>query len=677
MSRQDQALEELARLHGIGLSYEDVFGEVHPAEPDVLVAVLGQLGAPVESPEDAPEAIRHLRSQRDSRLVPPVAVAWGGRLPPLPVRVPEAQREVEIEVRWTLESGTERAHRIRPDSTPVKRTLGHGFVERELGAPIDSEPLPSGYHRLEVVVGGRRGETLVISAPRKAFRREGRRWGVFLPLYSLVTQRQKGSIASYEDLARLARWAKERGASLLGTLPLLAGFLRTGDAPFDVSPYAPASRLFWNELYVEPKRAPEPADAPEPGTPPDLLDLLDLGEAMAERRELLEEEARSDYDEAAIRDFVRLRPAARDYARFRAYGEARGEPWLHWPEPARDGRLGDDDVDLEVYRYHLYVQLRAEEQIGRLRGRDRASLYLDLPLGVHADSFDVWRHRTLYARGASAGAPPDLIFRGGQDWGFPPFIPERLRQAGLRPWIEAVRHHARSSDVLRIDHVMQLYRLYWVPRGFEPTQGVYVHYPAEELLAVLILESHREQVEVIGEDLGTVPEVVRDLMDEHGLAGMHVALFETGDPPAGSLACLDTHDTATFRAFWEERDLPLRRELGLLDDEAVEREHEDREAWRDALRAHVDGPDRPEPGDPEEWRAVLEAVLDRLARSEAGVVLVNLEDLWGEVAPQNVPGTGAERPNWRRRAKKSFEELIEDEEILRLLEIVDQGRRAS
>lgn len=675
MSPDVQPLEELARLYDVGLSYEDVFGEVHHAEPEVLLAVLRELGAPIESPADAPQAVEHFRRQRDGQLVPPVIVAWEGHPPAVPVRVPKDLETAPVEMRLELESGAEQTRKIAPEETPVERDLGHGFVQRRLEGVEGAEALPSGYHRLEVRVGSHRGETLLISAPRQAFQRPGRRWGIFLPLYSLVTDRQKGPVASYEDLARLARWAKERGASLVGTLPLLAGFLRSGDAPFDISPYAPASRLFWNELYVEPKQMPESGERADPGTP---VDLLDVGRAMARRRELLEEEARRDYDEEAVAKLLKLRPAARDYALFRAYGELRGEPWLHWPEAQRNGLLDQAAVDAESLRYHLYVQLRAEEQIARLRDRDLASLYLDLPLGVHADSFDVWRDRTLYARGASAGAPPDLLFRGGQDWGFPPLIPERLRQAVHRPWIEAVRHHARACNVLRIDHVMQIHRLYWVPRGFQPTQGVYVHYPAEELLAVLVLESHREQVEVIGEDLGTVPGAVRDLMDDHGLSGMHVSLFETDEPKPGSLACLDTHDTPTFRAYWEERDLPLRRELGLLDEEAGEREKEDREAWRQALRAHLDDlepEDRPDPGDPDEWRAVMEEVLRHLARSEAGVVLVNVEDLWGEIVPQNVPGTATERPNWRRRASKSFEEFTDDPEISRLLEMVDRERR--
>lgn len=665
MTSRNESLDELAGLYGVGLSYADVFGEVHEAEPDVLTAVLRELGAPLETPADAADAVAHLRTRRRERLAPPVAVAWDGRLRDLPIRVSDALRTTDVELRWTLESGREIRRVVTADETPARESLGSGFVERTLPEAEGPDALPPGYHRLHVSVGDREGETFVVSSPREAFTRPGRRWGVFLPLYSLLTSRQRGPVASYEDLIRLATWADERGASLVGTLPLLAGFLKSGDAPLDVSPYAPASRLFWNELYVEPRETPETSDSrPEPGS------LLDVPAAMAERRDRLETEARDAWDDPAHRravdEYLKRRPEARDYALFRAYGERRGEPWLHWPQPQRDGTLGSDDVDPEIYRYHLHVQLRAEEQIARLRGEDRASLYLDLPLGVHSDSFDVWKDRTLYARGASAGAPPDLLFRGGQDWGFPPLIPERLREAGLRPWIEAVRHHARACDVLRIDHVMQLHRLYWVPRGVGATRGVYVHYPAEELLAVLVLESHRERVEVIGEDLGTVPDTVRDLMDEHALSGMHVALFDVGEPKPGSLACLDTHDTPTFRSYWEERDFELRQELGVLDEEGAERERGERASWREGLDLESD-----------DWRGALEELLDRLARSEAGVVLVNLEDLWGEVNAQNVPGTTTEHPNWRRRAGKTFEEFSADADVLRILKNVDRGRDAS
>jgi 4-alpha-glucanotransferase len=313
------------------------------------------------------------------------------------------------------------------------------------------------------------------------------------------------------------------------------------------------------------------------------------------------------------------------------------------------------------------VQWLLHQQLDRLASglRERGQrLYLDLPLGVNPDGFDVWHDQHQFARGISVGAPPDAFFSLGQDWGFPPLAPEALRAAGYAPILAALRNHLRYAGMLRIDHVMALHRLFWVPLGMQAVDGVYVHYPAEELYAVTCLESARHRAIIVGEDLGTVPPAVRRGMARHGLQRLWVLQFEVSpdsrppisDPPRDAAAGINTHDMPSFAAFWRALDALEREELGLLTPEQAE----DVRAQRDRLRRALVDLLRSESwlrGDHAGELDVLRACLARLAAGSARILLVNLEDLWAEQRPQNVPGTGLERPNWRRKAEYSLEQF--------------------
>jgi 4-alpha-glucanotransferase len=362
---------------------------------------------------------------------------------------------------------------------------------------------------------------------------------------------------------------------------------------------------------------------------------------------------------------MKEKPLAERYARFRANMEAREASWPRWPGRQRNGRIRRGDHDEELFRYHLYVQWRTHQQFeatGRSARDTGPGLYLDFPLGTHREGFDVWLAPHLFAPDAEAGAPPDSFFSLGQRWGTPPMRPAALREDRYRLFRHALRHHMRNAGYLRVDHVMGLHRLYWVPEGLEPHEGVYVRYPAEELLAVLSLESHINRTILIGEDLGTVPPVTRAAMKRHGMR--RTWIFSAADegagelptPPAGSFAALNTHDMPTFAALWKGRDLAERRDLGLLDAREAKRLGKARRATlrKLAARLHRKGwLTRPA----EERAPVLEGCLRLLGASRAGLVMVNLEDLWGETEQQNTPGTVRERPNWRRRARLSLSEI--------------------
>jgi 4-alpha-glucanotransferase len=323
------------------------------------------------------------------------------------------------------------------------------------------------------------------------------------------------------------------------------------------------------------------------------------------------------------------------------------------------------------------------QSLGEKTRADGGGLYLDFPLGVHPDGYDVWRHRDAFALEVSGGAPPDTFFTRGQDWGFPPLHPEGLRATEYRYYIDALRHHLKHAAFLRIDHVMGLHRMFWVPRGLGPAEGTYVHSHPEELYAILSLESERYRTRVIGENLGTVPPYVNTAMERHGVRGMYVGQFVVNpdperaleDPAPGVVASLNTHDTPTFAAFWKGLDIDDRKELGLLDEDQSRQEHEHRARLRHALSAWLKnrGFLSPEFEDP---KSVLDAWLAYLAAGPAELVLVTLEDLFLEERPQNTPGTWRERPNWSRLMRHAFEDYCNEENVLYTFKTIDSRRKS-
>jgi 4-alpha-glucanotransferase len=630
------------------------------------------------------------------RLLEPVIVAWDGHAPSLELRPGPAGGSLAYHL--DLESGERRAQVVDLASLPEVRPAEAG--DRPGRRLTLSEPLPPGYHHLTVEVAGHSAQSLVISAPTRCFTGDGKPlWGVFLPLYALRTSRSWGA-GDFSDLETLAEWTAGLGGGVVATLPLLASFL---DEPCEPSPYAPASRLFWNELYIDPRRLPEMEDclaarrlveSSEFQREVEVLRAaprVDYPRLMTLKRRVLEELAHRFFSRPGSREeelaqFVAGKPNLDTYAAFRAVGDRRGEPWQSWPERLREGTLAAADYDDEDHRYYLWTQWAAEQQMSAMAHEARRrgpGLYLDLPLGVHGSAFDVWLERDLFAQEASAGAPPDTLFTKGQNWGFPPLQPERLRERGYDHLIDCLRHHLEHSGLLRIDHVMQLHRLFWIPRGMETSAGVYVTYPAEELYAVLSLESHRHQAMIVGENLGTVPSEVYESMDRHDVYGMYVMQYELQpgaqggqgqrEPPAKTAASLNTHDMPTFQAFLQAKDIDELQSLGFLTPEQAQAERERRAEVRRALEEALPPEQRGRGAATQE--AILRQRLEILAASPARMVLVSLEDLWHEIEPQNIPGTHTERPNWQRKARFSFEELSTRADVVEPLRRVDELRR--
>lgn len=701
MTQAAPALLQLAQAYGVLTEYYDLRGRRQEATTRAMLTALRTLGADVVSAEGAPIALLERKRAIGKRVIEPVIVCWEGQPASWVLRQPEAPKAGAVLCTLTTEQGTVQEWKVDLEALPVTQAIDVARNDRYLvrQAPLPAG-LPLGYHTLTVEGAGLGSAPLsakVICAPNKAYQPlAGKRWGIFMPLYALHSRRSV-AVGDLTDLERLTAWTEARGGSFVATLPLLASFL---DKPLEPSPYVPVSRLFWNELYVDAGKALHglycldahqalaSEEFREQATSLGDGDYIDYPGAMALKRGVLERASQCFFehgDRHLMQEFVTEHPEAEAYGQFRAAVERHGSPWRSWPEALRNRGLKPDDFDPDAARYHLFVQWAADQQMRDLSDQARGDgrgLYLDLPVGVHPDGFDTWRYRSAFVEGVSTGAPPDDFFTQGQDWGFPPLHPEHIREDGYEYFIKYIRHHLRSAAILRIDHVMAFHRLFWVPQGAKANDGVYVRYSPEEFYAILCLESHRNRAEIIGENLGTVPPEVTATLERHAMTGMHVAQFRiqpssaepVTQPPANVAASINTHDVPPFAAFWRGLDIDWRGERGLLDARGMEEERQRREAVKAALAEKLTKEGLLSKASVSEGE-VLQAWLAYLSSGPARIMVVSLEDFWGETRPQNIPGTGAELPNWRRRARLSLEQFSVVPEILNTLMTIDNLRR--
>jgi 4-alpha-glucanotransferase len=712
-------LQRLARAYDVQTSYRDLQGRDSFARPESLLAALRGMGV-IDDAADVRAALRAHEIASWDWHIEPVVLAWGDgpaeatRAGRIAVRVPADALEGAGNLLIELEDGraVERPFgKAKAGVTAEARISGRRYVELSLGLPAG---LPYGYHRLHVDIGGRRMSACLIAAPRHAYAADqGPAWGVFLPLYALHSRRSWG-IGDYTDLGRLTEWAGGRGASVVATLPLLPAFLGAIDEPqepgrrgrtrrsvqrypFEPSPYQPVSRLFWNEIFVDPEAPLEGGETP--AVDPAIAEAARrLGEAqqvdyaavMALKRSALEAQSKAlrPGDEASrlFEAYKGGRPDVGDYAAFRAAMETLGPDWRRWPKRQREGRLRPVDYDAATARYFEFAQWRAHCQMHGVKNTATAlgmRSYLDLPVGVHAQGYDAWRHRALFGQGLSVGAPPDLLATNGQNWGFQPLLPRALRATSYEYVVKYLRHYFASAKMLRIDHAIGLHRLYWIPEGGTGADGVFVRQPSEEMYAVLCLESLRAEAVVIAEDLGLVPPEVRRGLRAHGISNMYVQMFEmTGrqsqplrPPHPHAAASFGTHDLPPFAAYWQDEDLRQREELGLITPVRAATERADRTRNRKALIRHLK--ERGLVRDESDVGQVFRGSAALLAESQAEWVMLNLEDTWNETRAQNLPGTSSDQhPNWTSRAAYGLDDLDSIEGLTKAVETVRLYRPA-
>ncbi len=591
--------------------------------------------------------------------------------------------------------------------------------------------MPLGYHRLAISAtgagAGATAEIGLVIAPDSchlpaALQPGARSWGLTAQLYGLRSERDWG-IGDFSDLAALCREAGKLGAAAVGINPLHALFAAE---PRHFSPYSPSSRVWLDYLYIDVTQVPGFAEDPaaqalmpaEADLPARGAGLVDYAAVAALKRPVLEalfqrfrarERGGASPLGGAFRAFQQEGgEALAAFATFEALHEhftRAGGPfsWHAWPAEMRHPHSA---AVAEFARAHAgrveffqFLQWQADHQLGAAAAAGRDSglaigLYRDLAVGVNPNGADAWADQNLVIPGMAIGAPPDVLSRAGQNWGLAPINPLALRRRGFAPVIAALRANMRHAGILRIDHVMSLQRLYWIPSGAPATAGAYVRYPLRDLLRLVALESRRQGCAVVGEDLGTVPEGFRETMQAACVLSYRVFVFERrgdgsfippGEYPPLAAASAATHDLATLKGFWLGLDIAWRHRLGLYPNasaeavEAAERRR-DRHLLLEALaREGLLAPDRfgaflSADGEPAYGPELGEAIHAYLARSRSRLMLVQIEDITGEGEQANLPGTTEAHPNWRRRLPSPLEALLAGPEMARVAALVTAAR---
>lgn len=601
----DERQRDAATAYGIVPEYYDLFGKLRQISPATRDAILDEMGhAPGAPPPTSP-----------------VIVLRAGAVSPAPGRG----------VLSLAEGGEVRVEERFPRNLPV------------------------GYHRFHPDGGA--SESFVIVRPDACYLPDGLQvWGWAVPLYA-ARSRQSWGIGDLADLARLARWSAEQGAGMMLLNPLCAA---DPVVPQQPSPYYPTSRCFSNPLYINIAEVPGAADADvewEPlaaaGRALNEKRLIDRDEVFRLKREALEKVWRRTNQQRFL-EAARIRhgPLLSTFATFCALAERWGGDWRTWRDEYRRAdsaavaRFAVEQA--ERVHFHEWLQAILDEQM--TRAAVELPLVHDLPIGFDPGGADAWAWQDSLALGAAVGAPPDLFNPNGQNWGLPPFIPHRLQSCGYLPLIESLRATFRHAGGVRIDHVMGLFRLYWIPAGHGADEGAYVRYPSDELLAILAVESYRARAWVAGEDLGTVEPGVRERLAQENILSHRLLWFEN-DPPAAfpwrSFAAVTTHDLPTVAGLWSGADLAAEREIGLHIDERRYDEVRHRVSRLTGL--------------PE--NAAIEDVLVQLHRAlgqaPSAVVVGALTDALAVRERPNMPGTVHEWPNWSMALPAPVEDFVD------------------
>ena len=683
----DAQLEILASRAGLAVDWIDANGRPQKVQPAVLRTILNGLGHPAGSAQEIDASLLALQQIQALDHLPPMLTVDVG-------------------------SGLDLS-RYFPGQTPCEIQLEDGAI---LNLKLDDAAvlpglLPVGYQ--EVSIAGQYFTLAVAplqchSVAAAVDCEVPRAWGLSAQLYAL-RRTGDGGFGDTQALEILARVAGERGADALAISPMHAMFSNDTER---YSPYSPSSRLFLNSLYAAPgeilgERALRLAiEATELGDELKQLEdqpLVDWPRAARAKQRLFEA-LYADFsqgDHPLHADFSSFRhsggEALENHCRFEALQEAcaaRGESldWRHWPDPLRNPRspalAAFAEENAGRIGYYAFCQWLIARCLQRAQNVARSSgmgigLIADLAVGADGGGSQAWSRQDELLAELTVGAPPDILNRTGQGWGISAFSPEGLVRNGFRAFIEMLRANFAHAGGLRIDHVMGLQRLWVIPLGAPPSDGAYLYYPVDDLLRLLTLESHRHQAIVLGEDLGTVPDGLRDKLAARSILGMRVLLFEQDhntrfrpilDWPDNALATTSTHDLPTLNGWWHGRDIEWNLRLQMIDHDGEQHWRQHRQRERDGLRSVLSQDPQNFREESHETDQVLDASVRFLGHTRAPLVLLPLEDALGLDEQANLPGTIDTHPNWSRRLPATSDQLLDDADAARRLEMLACAR---
>jgi 4-alpha-glucanotransferase len=710
----EHLLDRAANLCGIDAQFWDIFGRLHVTSSDAKRAILHARGIDTSSTESLQRSLSQLERAEWTRLLPPAVVVGLSPSLELPLAVPSELLGQTAQFTITREDGTSSTFDTKVCDLPQIASVemdGHTWIRKQVRTPIE---LPLGYHEIAVRIGGATGTTRYIVTPERAWTdahlgRGGRAAGIAVSLYGVRSGRNWGC-GDFRDLHDVIDWvAEDLHASFVALNPLHAIHNRR---PFNTSPYLPNCIFYQNFIYLDVERMEDFQQCRR---------ARELRQAPAMEAEIAELRASPfvDYERVstlklrflkfAFAQFLRERRAgaarAREFAAFCAReGDLLGDfatysaldehlhrrnpdlwLWTDWPKPYQDPRspetLAFRKKHWRSVMFYQYLQWQIDLQLAAAQkhARDRRlaiGLYHDLALATDRFGGDLWAHREFYVAGCRVGSPPDDFSPEGQDWAFPPPNSARHREDGYRLFVESIRRNCRHGGALRIDHVMRLFRLFWIPDGTPARDGAYVRELNLDYVRILALESVRNQVVVVGEDLGTVEPVVRETLARFGILSYRLFYFEKNERsefrrnneyPKQALVSSTTHDLPTLAGFWVGADIEARRAAQLIDEDTARAQHAVRHGEKQKMAdvlfelglmpQHLP---RDVQAYPELTGELHNAIVGFLALTPSQLLAINQEDLTKELNQQNLPGSTWQYPNWGRKMRFTVEELRGD-----------------
>jgi 4-alpha-glucanotransferase len=707
----ESVLDDASQRWGIDAEFWDIWGRKHITPPETKQAVLRAMGVDTATAESIRNAIRERDRKQWTSLVPPclvISATSGPRETPLYVPAPVLGDAAEIRIQ--REDGAMRTSRVA-----IAELAGGGSQEfdgvryerRILPLPSD---LPLGYHDIEVRLGGRQSSLRLIVTPDRAYAPPPRAAGLAVALYGLRSARNWGC-GDFRDLVDLAPWvAEDLGAEFIALNPMHAIHNRR---PFNTSPYLPNCVFYQNFIYLDVEAIEDFRNSrraqrlwADRAVQAEIVALRESGQVEYERVCSL----KLRFLKLAFATFLRESRDGGPRARaFRAFCEREGQllerfaiycaldAWLHarnrdvwiwrdWPaeyqDPDSEATAAFRRRHWRSVQFHQYLQWQIDLQLAEaqeqvVRRGVRIGLYHDLALATDRFGSDLWAHRDFFVSGCRVGSPPDDFAPKGQDWAFPPPHADHHWETGYRLFVESIRKNCRHGGVLRIDHVMRFFRLYWIPDGVDATGGAYVRDRWQDLIRILALESVRNRVAVVGEDLGTVEPFVREALAKFGILSYRLFYFERNERgefrrfaeyPVQALVSSTTHDLPTLAGFWQNEDIEARWRAGVLGNEENYRKQlasraVEKQKMLDLLFAAGLLPNSvPHSAAqiPELTGELHNAVIGFLAETPSQLLVVNQEDLTKELQQQNLPGTTWQYPNWSRKMRYAVEQLRTD-----------------
>jgi 4-alpha-glucanotransferase len=731
---------QLAQQKGIDPEYRDIWGQNHLIPLETQVRMLSTLGVPVDDLENLKKEVQEEESKDWKRLTHPLLIVDKNALPgelffhiPVPFHWKEEKlpEDIQVELKVKKEDGNLKVYYYTSDQLRFKEKKELENFSTLRGSLPFPQGLPLGYHsaRLTLILVDRRLEqTLaIIVCPDRSYlpstlRDGGKRAGLVVALASLRSENDWG-IGDLGDLKALVRWTTHvLGVDVLGLLPLHA---LSNREPYNISPYYPSSRFYRNPIYLNVPGIEEYVHGPEEeGGMLDLEARELIHSLRMSERVLFEQVAalKRRILEKVFRVFLERhwQPLGQETIRqnqFRGYVDREGDllnhfavycaledhfqreypefhTWGKWPAPFQDPNSPEvktfaKDHWQEVL-FYKFLQWQLEEQLSAVQDEALAAgadigLYHDLALGIDPWGADSWAWRVFFVSGIRVGAPPDDYSLEGQEWGFYPPDQQRYREDGYQFFVRTIRKNSRPGGALRIDHILQFARLFWILEGELPKDGAYVRYSLEEYLKILALESVRNKTLIIGEDLGTIPDQLREALNRYGVLSYRLFYFEKNesgnlispeDYPESALASVSTHDLPPLKGYWSLQDIKLRKEMGLfLNEESFHRAMMnrimDKRKMIDSLLlfgflSQEEALEIQAQEEPELTEKLHRAVLAFLVTTQSKLAVISQEDLLRDKNQFNLPGTITEYPNWSRKMIFSIEELWDHPEAWKM-----------